>query len=51
MNVAVCGFRHGHLGSIVKHVAAHPGLKIVAAAEERPDLCADIIKAAGVYAD
>jgi len=48
MNVAVCGLRHGHLGSIVKHVASHPGMKIVAVAEERPDLCAGVIEAAGV---
>ena len=48
MKVAVSGLRHGHVGSIVKQLAAHPDLEVVAAAEEEPEACRDIIQAAGV---
>lgn len=48
MKVAVSGFRHGHIASVVKQLRGHPNLEVVAAAEEEPDACRDIIEAAGV---
>ena len=48
MKVAVCGFRHGHMGSIVKAVRAHPELEVVAVAEEHPEACRDLLEAGEV---
>jgi predicted dehydrogenase len=48
MRIAVCGFRHGHISSLVKELKECSRVEIVAAAEPNPDLAADFIKAAGV---
>lgn len=32
--VAVCGLRHGHIGSIIGHIQKNPDMRIVAVAEE-----------------
>ena len=37
MKVAVSGFRHGHMASIMKSIREHPDLEIVAFAEEHPE--------------
>lgn len=48
MHVAISGLRHGHMASIAKHMSEHPGLKIVAVAEEHPEACQAYIDASGL---
>lgn len=48
MKIAISGFRHGHIGAIVKEMHHYPQLQIVAACEAQPEKCENIIKAAGV---
>ena len=48
MKIAISGFRHGHIGSIVKEMAHYPQqLQIVAACERDPQKAEPIIKASG----
>ncbi len=48
IRAAVSGFRHGHIISMVKELRDHPDIEVVAASEEAPELCADIIEGAGL---
>ncbi len=51
MKVAISGFRHGHIASIVSKVRDHPDLEIVACCEEEPQECADIIDRCDINVD
>lgn len=48
MKVAICGFRHGHMVSLTKHIQEHPDLEIIAVAEAEPDACRDYLNKAGL---
>lgn len=48
MRVALCGFGHGHIGSIASHMRQHPELELVGAADEDPEGNAKVIEAAKV---
>lgn len=48
MKIAVSGFRHGHMGGIVKEMHHYAQIQIVAACEPQPEKCENIIKNAGV---
>jgi predicted dehydrogenase len=48
LRAAVCGFRHGHIGFIVKSLKEHPEIEITACSEEEPEKCSSYIKNCGV---
>lgn len=48
MRVAVSGFKHGHICTVIDQVKANPELEIVAATEEYPQKYKDYIDATGV---